>query len=113
MDTLKSMLGDNADEKIANIMNMLNSGDSPAPPPETHPKSGSSIEAKPDMPITPEMLLQAQQIMSRLSSSGNDDRAHLLRSLKPFVSEHRRDTIENAIRMLSMAQLSQFFKEGI
>ena len=111
MDTLKGLLGDNADEKLSGIMNILNVGEAQtnedAPKEE---KEHSSDEANP-IGITPDMLLAAQAIFSKMSQSGEDDRTRLLMSLKPYMRESRRDSIDSAVKMLNMAQMSQFFKE--
>ncbi len=111
MDTLKGLLGDNADEKLSGIMNILNVGEA-----QTHEdtpkeeKEHSSDEPNP-IGITPDMLSAAQAIFSKMSQSGEDDRTRLLMSLKPYMRESRRDSIDSAVKMLNMAQMSQFFKE--
>ena len=111
MDTLKGLLVDNADEKLSGIMNILNVGEAQtnedAPKEETE---HSSDESNP-IGITPDMLLAAQAIFSKMSQSGEDDRTRLLMSLKPYMRESRRDSIDSAVKMLNMAQMSQFFKE--
>lgn len=99
MDTLKGLLGDNADEKINNVMNMLKSEDT------AHSDSSGDGAA-----VTPELLSQAQGLLQQISSAGNDDRSRLLMSLKPYMRKNRQDTIDNAVKLLNVAQLSQLFK---
>ena len=110
MDTLKGLLGDNAEDKISGIMKILNSDNSQTEP-ETSSPLQESAENKSDIPaITPEMIMAAQSIMSKLSSSDDDDRSRLLMSLKPYMRESRQSSIDSAVKMLNLAQMSQFFK---
>ena len=110
MDTLKGLLGDNAEDKISGIMKILNSDNSQTES-ETSPPSQESAALNTDIPaITPEMIMAAQSIMSKLSSGEDDDRARLLMSLKPYMRESRKSSIDSAVKMLNLAQMSQFFK---
>ncbi len=108
MDTLKGLLGDNADEKLSGIMSILNPDSSQNELPQ---QQDTPAADKNSAGITPEMLNAAQAIFSRISQSGDDDRTKLLMSLKPYMRKTRQDSIESAVKMLNMAQMSQFFKE--
>ncbi len=107
-DTLKQLLGDNADEKISSVLSALSSSDETAPPPPDPVETVSSVNA-----LSPELLLKAQGLMGALSSGGNDSRSRLLMSLKPYMRESRKNTIDNAIKLLNIAQLAQIFKGGL
>lgn len=122
MDTLKGLLGDNANEKINNIISMLNSDNAPAAPPqpepqepmpepepEPEPQPQSSPAPDTGFRLNPEMFSEAQQFMNRMFNTENDNRTTLLKALKPFMSEKRRDLIDNAIGMMSIAKASQLF----
>ena len=101
-ETLKELLGDNAEEKINSVLGMLGGGSSePSPPP-----GGPGEPA-----LTPELIAQLQRIMGSLSSGGGDDRSRLLLSLKPFMRETRQRSIDSAIKLISLAKLSHMFKE--
>lgn len=108
MDTLKGLLGDNADEKLSGIMSILNAE---KPDNETEEFVPADEPSENPVGITPEMLSAAQALMSRMSSSGDSDRTRLLMSLKPYMSKSRRDSIDSAVKMLNMAEMSKFFKE--
>ena len=109
MDTLKGLLGDNADEKINTIMSALNKSDDDGSDPPT------TIESAPvsSSAISPELLIQAQGLLSQLTSAENDTRANLLLSLKPYMRSSRQGSIDSALKMLNIARLSQLFKGGI
>lgn len=108
MDTLKGLLGDNADEKLSGIMQIIGQNE----PDSTQPEKTDSPPQGSDLGITPEMLMSIQKIMTQLNRSQDDDRTKLLNSLKPYMRKERQNTIDNAVRMLSMAQISQIFKGG-
>lgn len=102
-ETLKELLGDNAEEKINSVLGMLGGGSSEPSPP---PPGGSGEPA-----LTPELIAQLRRIMGSLSSGGGDDRSRLLLSLKPFMRETRQRSIDSAIKLISLAKLSHMFKE--
>ena len=43
---------------------------------------------------------------------GEDDRARLLRALKPFVDSHKRDMMEEIIRLLKVGELVMMYLKG-
>lgn len=90
MDTLKEILGDNAEDKIKGVMDSL---------------SGSSSETDatdygPDL----------RALMDKLSNNRSDPRTNLLLSLKPYMSEERKRSIDGAVRLLSLSKLSGLMK---
>lgn len=108
MDTLKGLLGDNADEKLSGIMQIIGQDEPEKKQPENTEQQSQDF----DLGITPEMLISMQKIMSQLNRSHDDDRTKLLNSLRPYMRKERQDSIDNAIKMLNMAQISQLFKGG-
>ena len=105
IETLKGMLGDNPEEKINSVMSALNSGNSESAPQNSGDDTNGSINS--------DLLLQAQSFLNQLSSAGNDTRSNLLISLKPYMRQSRRNSIDNALKLLNIAQLSQLSKGGI
>lgn len=112
MDTLKGLLGDDAEDKISGIMKILNPDGDSSPPPQNIPTPDAEEAPKEsDTPgITPEMLMAAQSLIGKLSSNNEDDRTRLLMSLKPYMSQSRKSSIDSAVKMLNLAHFSEFFK---
>lgn len=108
LDTLKGLLGDNADEKLDGIMKIINPDSDASPQGETPPPHNSDNQE-----ISPEMLMLLKSAMSKMKNGGDDDRTRLLNSLKPYMSDDRKATIDSAIRMLSLSQLGELFREVI
>ena len=112
MDTLKGLLGDDAEDKISGIMKILNpDGDSSSPPQNISKPDTAEASKESDTPaITPEMIMAAQSLIGKLSSNNEDDRTRLLMSLKPYMSQSRKSSIDSAVKMLNLAHFSEFFK---
>ncbi|MDD6484818.1 MAG: hypothetical protein PUF72_09650 [Clostridiales bacterium] len=92
MDALKGILGDGAEDKIKNAVNMLSSG------------SDSSEED------SMEYLSQIKDIADKMASSNSDPRTNLLLSLKPYMRARRQNSIDNAVRFLNFAKIARLFK---
>lgn len=111
MDTLKELLGDNADEKISSVLNMLSSSGNNDNSVAAENKSDSSTSLPGS--LSPEMLMQAYSIMQQISESENDDRSNLLISLKPYMRESRKKLIDDTVKFLNIAKISKLFQGGI
>jgi len=94
MDTLKGILGDNAGEKIQNVLGGL---------------QGESAETGLADFSGDELTSQIRNIVGQMSSA-NDRRSNLLLSLKPYMRSERQKSIDNAIKILNLTKLSGLFK---
>ena len=96
MDTLKSILGDDAEDKIKDVVGSLSGG------------NGRNIQSSSldDM----QYLMQMRDIVSKLTQSHNDARSNLLMSLKPYMREGRQKSIETAIKLLTISKLGGIFR---
>ena len=99
MDTLKSLLGDDAEDKIKNVMNTFGNNDS-----KTSLSGNGGMENL-------EYLMQMKDIASKLTNSQNDSMSRLLLSLKPYMREERRQSIDKAVKLLSLKKLSELFRQ--
>lgn len=104
LDTLKGLLGDNADEKLDGIMKIINPDGAQPPPIQVADSSSEQNE------ISPEMLAMLKTVMSKMGNGAKDDRTKLLMSLKPYMGEDRQSTIDSAIKMLNLSQFGELFK---
>ncbi|MCR4719370.1 MAG: hypothetical protein K5768_07050 [Firmicutes bacterium] len=124
MSTLRGILGDDADGKIQNAMNILrNSGlmeqnqDKSADLSKVAEKVEEQIQtAEPahkstgssQMALSPEGLEFIGQIKSMVNrmSNTNDTRSDLLRSLRPFMRSERQQAIDKAIRIMNIGRFA-------
>ena len=120
MDTLKGLLGDDAEEKIKSALSALNaagSGGGDKPPEENH---DDKPDSKPDNKPAPvqnqqfnpenlEYMMKLKSIADELSHP-NDARSNLLMSLRPYMRSSRQKGIDNAVRILNLTKFSGLFR---
>lgn len=92
METLKGILGDDAEDKIKNVMSSI---------------SGNSAGGQDN---SLEYIMQMKDIMSKLVNNRDDPRSNLLMSLRPYMRNERRQSIDNAVRLLNLTKLSGLFR---
>jgi len=96
LNTLKGMLGENPEQKIAQALATLGIGGEGE---EQAPKT----EEKPQMDV--DALLKLGNLFS--SANGEDERAQLLGALKPFLSEDKRPKVDNAMKLLKLVKMAE------
>ena len=106
IDTLKNLLGDNAEEKIQAVMKSLS-----GPGSNTSSDTTQNLSPSPTTPVGVESILKIKGILDELENTGNDSRANLLYSLKPFMRTSRHNSIDSAVRILSLTKLTSIFKK--
>lgn len=97
MDTLKSILGDDAEDKIKNVMGSL-----------------SSSNDLPDSSFNADSLNQVMQLKSivdSMTNNRNDPRTNLLMSLKPYMRTGRQRSIDSAVKILGLTNLTKLLKK--
>lgn len=92
METLKGILGDDAEDKIKNVMSSI---------------SGSSAGGQDN---SLEYIMQMKDIISKLVNNRDDPRSNLLMSLRPYMRNERRQSIDRAVRLLNLTKLSGLFR---
>lgn len=90
-DTLKSILGDDAEDKIKGVMNSLAASDEASVP------SGAVTNAAD--------LMQLKSIIEGMTMNRQNPRANLLLSLKPYMREGRQQSIDSAVRLLGIVNI--------
>ena len=138
MDTLKSILGDNAEETIQSVMNSLSGGNGngnggggdigallsniggnsgghgvEADNSANAGGSGNGGNRSPLANIDPESmayLMQMRDIVSKMTDSRSDSRSNLLMSLKPYMRDTRKRSIDSAVRLLNISKLAGLFR---
>ena len=74
---------------------------------------GNSGGQSPLSNIDPESLsylMQMRDIMSKLTDSRGDSRSNLLMSLKPYMRDNRKRSIDSAVRLLNISKLAGLFR---
>ena len=98
MDTLKNILGDDAEDKIKNVRSSLS--------PSDNGEAAESFDAD-----NLSQLMQIKDIMQSMTSNRNDPRTNLLLSLKPYMRSNRQKSIDSAVKLLGLTNLTKLFKK--
>lgn len=56
-----------------------------------------------------ETIMKMKTIMDKMKGSGNDPRANLLLSLKPYLKESRKEKIDQYIKLFGMSKVIEVF----
>lgn len=97
MDTLKNILGDDAEDKIKNVMNSLSSSDNKYE--NTDTSNGLN------------QIMQIKNIMDNMAVNKNDPRTNLLLSLKPYMRDGRKHSIDSAVKLLGLTNVTKMLKK--
>ena len=116
LNSLKAMLGDNADEKINTVVNLLkdNSSDNEIVKSENPANIDTNISediVNTSMEFSGEGLEYLAKIKNIIDDMGNanDPRSNLLMSLRPYMRETRQKSIDNAVKILNLSRFSGLF----
>ena len=96
MSTLKNMLGDDAEEKIQNVIQGLS-------------QNTDDFHAENTNEMSLDYLSQIKNIFSQMEHS-NDSRSNLLLSLKPYMRAERKRSIDSAVKLLNLTRIAGLFK---
>lgn len=96
MDTLKNILGDDAEDKIKNVLGSFSSSE------ETQLPSVNTDSL--------DQLMQLKSVLDGITNNRNDPRANLLMSLKPYMRSGRQRSIDSAVKLLGLSNLTKLFR---
>lgn len=114
METLRSVLGNGADEKINSVLDMLK--------PAKEKDGGKDIKISDnkqdilkslpaDGKNAQDTLMYLAKIKGIVDEMGhaNDPRSRLLLSLRPYMRESRQKSIDNAVKLLNLSRIGLAF----
>ena len=108
LNTLKGILGDNAEDKIQSVLSSLR--DSGGTSTESNSFSVPDGSSSPSLPS--DMLSSVNGLKNIIDGLGapNDSRTNLLMSLRPFMRSERQQSIDSAVKLLNITKFSGLFK---
>lgn len=115
LNTLKGLLGDNAEEKIGKVMSALQ-GNNEKPINVEDDIVINQNEDKPPMQLLQNNSADSMQYISQIKnivsqmSNANDSRSNLLMSLRPYMRENRQKSIDNVVKILNLSKFSGLFQ---
>ncbi len=111
VEKVQQMLSSEEGEaQIQNLLGMLTGGaeDAAEPKQESTSGIGDMLSGMPDL----ETLMKMKNIMSLLGNQKNDTNTAFLNSLKPFLKKDRRQKLEQATKLMSVAKAIKLFKDS-
>lgn len=90
------------------MKNILSSLSNKSEDKNTESKSNEQ-EDKESTSIDFETIMKMKTIMEKMKGNGNDPRAKLLLSLKPYLKDSRKEKIDQYIKLFSMSKAMEIF----
>lgn len=113
--TLKGLLGDNAEEKIGMVMNALQGGGEKTVNVEDDISVGTNVQDAPmSLPFgnsgdASQYLMRIKGLIDEMGNA-NDSRSNLLMSLRPYMRDNRKKSIDNMVKILNLSKISGLFR---
>lgn len=98
-DTLKSILGDGGEDKLKGLISSLSGGGE-----NTGGGGGTGLGVDADSMAS---LMQLRGIADSLAKNRSNPSTNLLLSLKPFMRDGRRKSIDSAVKLMGMLNIMQ------
>lgn len=96
----------NIPDEMKNILSSLSNNNNQD---NSNNQNENNNQASQEPSIDFETIMKMKTIMDKMKGSGNDPRANLLLSLKPYLKESRKDKIDQYIKLFSMSKVMEVF----
>ena len=110
MEQINNMMKNNQiPDDIKNIINSMSQNSSNSGNEDPKNKDTSSSENTSSDSSMPEFdmatIMKLKRVMESMKSSSNDPRANLLKSLKPYLKESRKEKVDQYIQIFGMGKV--------
>lgn len=119
MNKLNDMLGSDSSSDLKNLINNFannsdnKSSDTSSNNNSNYDNSNNDEDDKfSNFNIDFETIMKIKTIMDALNTKKDDPRAKLLKSLKPYLKESRKNKVDQYIGLLNMSQVFELFKNS-
>ena len=117
MEQINNMMKNNQiPDDIKNIINSMSQNSSNSGNTDSKNKDTSSSENTSSDSSMPEFdmatIMKLKRVMESMKSSSNDPRANLLKSLKPYLKESRKEKVDQYIQFLNMSKVIDIFSKS-
>jgi len=103
----------NIPDEMKNILSSLSNNSSSNSSSTNKEENETSDNAKNQegdgLGIDIETIMKMKKIMDKMKGNGNDPRANLLLSLKPYLKESRKDKVDQYIKLFNMSKVAELF----
>ena len=110
MEQINNMMKNNQiPDDIKNIINSMSQNSSNSGNTDSQVKDTSSSENSSSDSSMPEFdmatIMKLKRVMESMKSSSNDPRANLLKSLKPYLKDSRKEKVDQYIQIFGMGKV--------
>ncbi|WP_337389549.1 hypothetical protein [Duodenibacillus massiliensis] len=110
MEQINNMMKNNQiPDDIKNIINSMSQNSSNSGNTDSQVKDTSSSENTSSDSSMPEFdmatIMKLKRVMESMKSSSNDPRANLLKSLKPYLKDSRKEKVDQYIQIFGMSKV--------
>ena len=110
MEQINNMMKNNQiPDDIKNIINSMSQNSSNSGNTDSQVKDTSSSENTSSYSSMPEFdmakIMKLKRVMESMKSSSNDPRANLLKSLKPYLKDSRKEKVDQYIQIFGMGKV--------
>lgn len=110
MEQINNMMKNNQiPDDIKNIINSMSQNSSNSGNTDSQVKDTSSSENTSSDSSIPEFdmatIMKLKRVMESMKSSSNDPRANLLKSLKPYLKDSRKEKVDQYIQIFGMGKV--------
>lgn len=110
MEQINNMMKNNQiPDDIKNIINSMSQNSSNSGNTDSQVKDTSSSENTSSDSSMPEFdmatIMKLKRVMESMKSSSNDPRANLLKSLKPYLKDSRKEKVDQYIQIFGMGKV--------
>lgn len=76
-------------------------------------KSDKTTDEHKESSNAPQIPLEALSVLGKLSGGGDDDRVRLIKALRPFVNDKRKEGLDTLTKILSLSQLLPLLSDNL
>ena len=115
MNQINMMIKNNEiPDEIKNIMSNLSSSTQDSSEAKHSQNTSSSTNSSNENNIMPEFdiatIMKMKKIMDSMKENRNDPRANLLKSLKPYLKESRKEKVDQYIQIFGMGKIFEMLR---
>ncbi|MEG1441450.1 MAG: hypothetical protein RSB38_07785 [Oscillospiraceae bacterium] len=115
VEKLKSMMAsDDGQGQLQNIISAFMGGESDVPQEPTFQSGDNTNNTNSAGGINMdniEMMMKMQKVMSAMNNNQNNESTNFLNSLRPFLKPKRRESVDNAVKMMSLTKVLGALKD--
>lgn len=101
--------GSDSSKNLKNLINNFTNSTNTNHSDDSDNENKTTSDSSPNIDF--ETILKMKNIMEALNTKKNDPRANLLRSLKPYLKDERKNKVDQYVQILNMSSVFDMFRK--